>query len=164
MSVSHRLCLAALAAGTILGAGPARAQPFVAPPVTTMPVKTSDVPVYANGVGTVQAFRSVLVRARVDGELTNIAFREGQDVKPGDVLAEIDPRPYAATLAQARAKRAADAAQLQNARLDLARYMSLARSSYASRQQADTQAALERIQSDFRRALLAVAPDARLPF
>jgi len=112
------------------------------PPVTIARVNRGDVTVFANGVGTVQAYRAVLVRARVDGTLTNIAFREGQDVKPGDLLAEIDPRPYAALLAQARAKRAADAAQLQNARVDLARYTALARVSFASRQQADTQSAL----------------------
>jgi multidrug efflux system membrane fusion protein len=147
MSASTRPSLGASAAllllGGLAGAAPAAAQTgYAAPPVTIARVTRADVAVYANGVGTVQAFRSVLVRARVDGTLTNIAFREGQDVKPGDLLAEIDPRPYAALLAQARAKRAADAAQLQNARLDLARYTALARSSYASRQQADTQGAL----------------------
>ena len=70
-----------------------------------------------------------------------IAFTEGQMVKPGDPLATIDPRPYAAALDQARAKRAADVAQLKNAGLDLARYNSLARTNYASRQQVDTQQA-----------------------
>lgn len=139
----HSGLAAACGLACALQAAPAHAQTgFPPPPVTTMQVHSADVPVFANGVGTVQAFRSVLVRARVDGELTNIAFREGQDVKPGDLLAEIDPRPYAATLAQARAKRAADAASLQNAKLDLARYTTLARSSFASHQQADTQAAL----------------------
>jgi multidrug efflux system membrane fusion protein len=105
-------------------------------------VQRQDVPEFARGIGTVQAYRSVLVRARVDGTLDKIAFREGQNVKPGDLLAEIDPRPYAATLAQARAKRAADAAQLDNARRDLTRYAALMRTNFASRQQVDTQQAL----------------------
>jgi multidrug efflux system membrane fusion protein len=119
---------------------PAAAQ-MPPPPVTVATAMKRDVPIYANGIGTVQAYRSVLVRARVDGTLEKIAFREGQDVKPGDLIAEIDPRPYAALLAEAEAKRAADVAQLQNAKLDLARYASLARTNFASRQQLDTQQA-----------------------
>jgi multidrug efflux system membrane fusion protein len=111
-------------------------------PVTVVKVQRKDVPEYARGIGTVQAYRSVLVRARVDGTLENVAFREGQEVKAGDLLAEIDPRPYAAMLAQARAKRAADVAQLDNAKRDLLRYADLARTNYASRQQLDTQQAL----------------------
>lgn len=129
--------LAALLAGV---SAPARAQSGP-PPVTVVRATRGDVPVFASGIGTVQAFRSVLVRARVDGTLTRIAFREGQDVAPGDLLAEIDPRPYAAILDQARARRAADAARLQNARLDMARYAALGRNNFASRQQVDTQQA-----------------------
>jgi multidrug efflux system membrane fusion protein len=87
----------------------------------------------------VQAYRSVLVRARVDGTLEKILFTEGQDVKPGDPLAEIDPRPYEAALQQAEAKRAADQAQLDNQKRDLTRYAALARTNFASRQQLDTQ-------------------------
>jgi multidrug efflux system membrane fusion protein len=121
---------------------PAAAQTPPAPPVTVATAQRQDVPIFASGIGTVQAYRSVLVRARVDGTLDKISFREGQTVKPGDPIAEIDPRPYAATLAQARAKRAGDVAQLQNAKLDLARYASLARTNFASRQQVDTQQAL----------------------
>jgi multidrug efflux system membrane fusion protein len=112
-----------------------------APPVTTVQATRRDVPIYTTGIGTVQAYRDVLLRARVDGTLDRIEFTEGQDVHPGDVLAEIDPRPYAALLAQAQAKRAADQAQLQNARLDLSRYAALARTNFASRQQLDTQQA-----------------------
>jgi membrane fusion protein, multidrug efflux system len=112
-----------------------------APPVTVTHAVRKDVPIYASGIGTVQAYQSVLVRARVDGTLERIAFTEGQDVKPGDLLAVIDPRPYAALLAQAQAKHAADAAQLQNNKLDLARYASLAKTNFASRQQVDTQQA-----------------------
>jgi multidrug efflux system membrane fusion protein len=123
-------------------AGAAAAQTPPAPPVTVAPATRQDIPIFASGIGTVQAYRSVLVRARVDGTLDKILFHEGQDVKPGEVLAEIDPRPYAATLAQARAKRAADVALLENAKLDLSRYATLARSNFASRQQLDTQQAL----------------------
>lgn len=113
-----------------------------ATPVTVVHAAHADVAEYASGIGTVQAYRSVLVRARVDGNLDSINFVEGQTVHPGDLLATIDPRPYAATLAQARAKRAADQALLENARRDLARYDNLVRTNVASRQQADTQAAL----------------------
>ena len=125
----------------LLLASAAAAQTPPPPPVTVAQATRTDVPVFATGVGTVQAYRSVLVRARVDGTLEKLPFREGQDVKPGDPLAEIDPRPYEAALQQARAKRDADAAQLQNAKLDLARYNSLARTNFASRQQVDTQQA-----------------------
>ena len=110
-------------------------------PVTATQVRRQDVAEFARGVGTVQAYNSVLIRARVDGTIVRIAFREGQDVRQGDLLAVIDPRPYAAVLAQGQAKLAADAALQQNARRDLARYSSLARSAFASRQQLDTQQA-----------------------
>src|ERR1700683_330071 len=73
-------------------------------PVTMAQAARQDVPIFAVGIGTVQAFQSVLIQARVTGWLNRIAFAEGQEVKPGDLLAEIDPRPYAATLAQAQAK------------------------------------------------------------
>ena len=111
-------------------------------PVQVANAGRRDVAVFTRGIGTVQAYRSVLIRARVDGTLDQIAFREGQTVKPGDLLAVIDPRPYQATLDQAQAKRAADEAQMANARLDLQRYASLARTNFASRQQVDTQTAL----------------------
>ena len=120
---------------------PAAARADADPPVTVVRVTRADVPEYASGIGTVQAYRSVLVRARVDGQLDSIAFQEGQTVHPGDLLAQIDPRPYAATLAQAQARRASDQAQIDNARRDLARYATLERSAVASRQQVDTQQA-----------------------
>lgn len=113
-------------------------------PVQTTKVVRRDVPVYLRGIGTVQAFQQVQVRARVDGYLDKIDFTEGQTVKPGDLLAEIDPRPYQAALMQAQAKKASDQAQLANAQLDLQRYTNLARSDFASRQQLDTQQALVR--------------------
>ena len=112
-----------------------------ATPVTVVRVAKRDVPEYLRGIGTVQAYRSVLVRARVDGTLETIDFREGQAVHPGDLLAQIDPRPYAATLAQAQAKRASDQAQIDNTRRDLQRYATLERTAVASRQQVDTQQA-----------------------
>src|SRR5579872_2218374 len=111
-------------------------------PVQTVLAQRGDVPVMLRNIGAVQAFYSVLVRARVDGTLDRVLFTEGQDVKAGDVLAQIDPRPYAAALAAAVAKKAADEAQLSNARLDLNRFSNLARSDFASRQQVDTQVAL----------------------
>jgi multidrug efflux system membrane fusion protein len=118
------------------------AQTTSAVPVQAASATRRDVPVVLRNIGVVQAFYSVLVRARVDGTLDRVFFTEGQDVKAGDPIAEIDPRPYAAALAAAEAKKAADEAQLANARADLARYARLARSDYASRQQVDTQSAL----------------------
>lgn len=101
-----------------------------------------DVPIYLDGLGIVQAFYTVKVTARVDGELTKVAFTEGQRVKRGDLLAVIDPRPYQAALDQARATLAKDKAQLANARKDLARYTLLAPKRLASQQTLDTQHAL----------------------
>ena len=145
-----RLALAFLAPLGFLGiasaqtpANPPESKPMPpGVPVQTAPATRRDIPILLRNIGTVQAFQSVLVRARVDGTLTKILFTEGQEVKVGDQLAEIDPRPYAATLAQGQAKKAADEAQLANARQDLARYTSLASSNFASRQQLDTQTAM----------------------
>jgi multidrug efflux system membrane fusion protein len=119
------------------------APPPAAPtvPVTTTAATHRDVPVFRAGIGTVQALNSVLIRARVDGTLDSVAFTEGQMVKKGDLLAVIDPRPYQASLDQAVSKKAQDTATLENARLDLARYNTLARSDFASRQSVDTQQA-----------------------
>jgi len=116
-----------------------RAQPAV--PVQAAPATRQDVPVVLRNIGTVQAFYSVLVRARVDGTLDRVFFTEGQEVKAGDPIALIDPRPYQATLDAAVAKKAADEALLANARADLARYANLARRDFASHQQVDTQQA-----------------------
>ena len=106
-------------------------------PVTIAPVEKADFPVYLTGLGTVQGFNTVVVRTRVDGQIDKIAFREGQLVKQGDLLAQIDPRPYQATLDQAKAKKAQDEANLANANLDLQRYTKLGE--FATRQQTDTQ-------------------------
>ena len=117
-------------------AGPVRAQGGGVP-VTVATAKAEDVPVLQRAIGTVQAFQSVLVRARVDGTLDKVFFTEGQHVKPGDLLAQLDPRPYQAVLDQALAKKAADEAMLANARLDLVRYADLAQSAATSRQKLD---------------------------
>ena len=106
-------------------------------PVTVAPVEKADFPVYLTGLGTVQGFNTVLVRTRVDGQIDKMAFKEGQLVKQGDLLAEIDPRPFQAALAQAKAKKAQDEANLANANLDLQRYTKLGE--FATRQQTDTQ-------------------------
>jgi membrane fusion protein, multidrug efflux system len=110
-------------------------------PVTFSRVQLADFPVYLNGLGTVQAYNTVTVRSRVDGEITKIAFKEGQIVKEGDLLIQIDPRPFRAALDQATAKKAQDEASLKNAQLDLKRFTDLARQDFASRQQVDTQQA-----------------------
>src|SRR5712664_2715818 len=90
-------------------------------PVVSGTVSQKDVPIYLDGLGTVQAFNTVTVRARVDGQVQKIAFVEGQDVRVGDLLAQIDPAPFQAQLDQNIAKKAQDAAQLAVARLTLAR-------------------------------------------
>jgi membrane fusion protein, multidrug efflux system len=111
-------------------------------PVTTGIVEVKDFPIFRAGLGTVQAFNTVTVRARVDGEIHKIAFREGQDVRMGDLLAQIDPRPYEAQLHQAEADKARDEALLANAKLDLDRYSNLVVKEFATRQSVDTQKAL----------------------
>jgi membrane fusion protein, multidrug efflux system len=111
-------------------------------PVLVSPAEQKDVPIYLDALGTVQAFNTVTIKAMVDGPLNTVNFTEGQTVKKGDVLAQIDPRTYQAALEQATAKKAQDEAQLANARLDLARYTKLAANNYTSAQQADTAKAL----------------------
>ncbi|MGY6247823.1 efflux RND transporter periplasmic adaptor subunit [Bosea thiooxidans] len=110
-------------------------------PVIATPARYDDVPVTADAVGTIQALNTVTVRTQVDGRLLEIAFKDGQDVRKGDVLAKIDPATYQAQYDQAVAKKAQDEAQLANARADLERYAKLAQTDYGSRQQADTQRA-----------------------
>src|SRR6478752_261680 len=110
-------------------------------PVLVATAETKDVPIYLDALGTVQAFNTVTVKPMVDGPLNAVNFKEGQDVKQGDVLAQIDPRTYQAALDQAVAKKAQDEAQLANARLDLQRYTTLARNEGVSKQQQDTQRA-----------------------
>src|SRR5271156_1929297 len=123
---------------------PVAAQPEGPAPilVSVSPVKRADFPIVLESLGQVQAYNTVTVRARVDGQVVKIAFKEGQNVNEGDLLAEIDPRPFQAALDQAKAKKTQDQANLVNARLDLQRYSTLAKQSYATQQQLDTQDAL----------------------
>lgn len=116
-----------------------------APPaivVDTATVAHADIPIYFSGLGTVQAFYTVTVTARVDGELQKVAFTEGQSVHKGDLLAQIDPRPNQAAYEQALATKVKDAAQLANAKLDLERYTVLQPQDLASKQTVDTQRAM----------------------
>ncbi len=110
-------------------------------PVIAAASSRADVPVYLDGVGTVRALNTVTVRAQVEGKLLEVAFKEGQDVKRGQVLARIDPTTYQAQLDQAIAKKAQDEATLSNARIDLDRYTRLVASNSVARQQLDTQQA-----------------------
>src|SRR3989442_2348917 len=119
--------------------GPSASEPV---PVLATAARATDVPVYLDGVGTAKALNTVTVRSQVDGKIINISFTEGQDVPKGFVLAKIDPTTYQAQYDQAQAKKAQDEAQLANARLDLERYVRLAQTNSATKQQADTQRAL----------------------
>jgi multidrug efflux system membrane fusion protein len=111
-------------------------------PVLAAAAAKADVPVYLDAVGTIKALNTVTVRPQVDGKLLSVGFKEGDDVKKGDVLARIDPTTYQAQLDQAVAKKAQDEAQLANAKIDLDRYERLAASNAINRQQSDTQRAL----------------------
>jgi membrane fusion protein, multidrug efflux system len=112
-----------------------RSAPAVA--VKIAPVEKADFPVYLTGLGNVQGFNTVVVRTRVDGQIDKIDFVEGQFVKQGDILAQIDPRPFQAVYDQAVAKKAQDEANIANAQLDLQRYTKLGE--FATKQQTDTQ-------------------------
>jgi membrane fusion protein, multidrug efflux system len=114
----------------------------VAVPVMTDKARRADVPVFLAGLGTVQAFNSVLIKPRVDGQIVKIRFEEGKDVHAGDILIEIDRAPFEAVLAQAEANKLKDQAQLDNVRHDLARYTDLAKNGAVTAQQLDTTRAL----------------------
>jgi multidrug efflux system membrane fusion protein len=124
----------------VLDHAPAAASAAV--PVIAGISETSDFPVYLMGLGTVQAFNTVTVKVRVDGQLDKVAFTEGQDVKAGDLLAQIDPRPFQATLDQTKATKTKDEAQVENAKLDLQRLLKIGQ--FATQQSVDTQRALIR--------------------
>src|SRR3954452_19739854 len=119
-----------------------RARPDLPVPVLAATPRIQDVPVYLDAVGAVRALNTVTVRSQVDGKLIAVNFTEGQDVKKGDVLGEIDPVLFKAQYDQAVAKKAQDEAQLANQRLDLARYQQLSTSNAGSKQQYDTQRAV----------------------
>ena len=118
--------------------------PAAPPPVGVVAasVQSHDVPIYLRGVGTVIAYNNVLVRSQITGELVKISFDQGQQVKKGDVLAVIDPRPYQAQLDQAIANRDRDQAHLKNAEIDLNRYTDLAKQKSIAQQLADSQKAI----------------------
>jgi multidrug efflux system membrane fusion protein len=109
--------------------------------VTTVIAKKGDIPVIFNGLGTVTPYNTVTIKTRVDGQLVKIAFQEGQLVREGQLLAEVDPRPFEVQLEQAEGQQARDLAQLNNAKIDLARYQVLIKEDSIAQQQVDTQAA-----------------------
>ena len=123
------------------GKGDAASRPM---PVVAAPARKGNIDVSLDALGTVTPLNNVVVRARVDGQLMSVAFREGQNVKAGDLLAQIDPRPFEVMLTQANGQMARDQAQLKNAQVDLERYQTLLAQDSISRQQVDTQAALVR--------------------
>lgn len=118
-------------------AGPARAVS-----VAVAPVQKQDVPVYLSGLGSVTAFNTANIKSRVDGQIMKVNFREGQEVREGELLIEIDSRPYQVQLEQMQAQLFRDQAQLRDARLNLERYTSLIPSGSIAQQQVDTQKAL----------------------
>src|ERR1700756_5194000 len=102
-------------------------------PVTAGTVAAQDVPIFLNGIGTVQAYNMVAIKSRVDGQIVKVDFKEGQDVKQGDPLLQIDPHPYAASPAQSEAIKQKDEAQLAGAQADLERYAQLVPSGHQTR-------------------------------
>jgi multidrug efflux system membrane fusion protein len=124
-----------------IGARQGPPPPPPAIPVTAGAAAVQNIPVYVRGLGTAQAFQTVSVRTRVDGQIIKVSFTEGQEVKAGDPLFQIDPRPFQAALTQAQAMKQRDEAQLQGAQLDLDRYAKLLPSGFQTRQQYDQQTA-----------------------
>lgn len=134
----HRTGSSQAAAGGADGGGRRGGGPAGPVPVVAGKVERKDVPIFLDGLGTVQAFNTVTLRARVDGNLTQVLFQEGQEVKTGDLLAVVDPRPYQAALNQALAKKAQDEAALANAKSVLARNTDLLQKKVLDQQTFDT--------------------------
>src|SRR6266567_4386015 len=136
------MTLLAACSGSNSGPSPARANAPQTIQVTVASVQRQDLPIYLNGLGSVEAFYTVSVKSRVDGQLVQVKFREGDFAKKGDLLAVIDPRPYQVQLDQAQAQLFRDQASLKDAQLNYERYKSLLQESGAmSQQQVDTQKA-----------------------
>src|SRR4051794_5350192 len=141
------ILLLAICGGGLIGwhafSSPKPSEPTAAPavPVVAGTVLSHAVPIYLRGVGTVIAYNNVILRSQITGQLVKIAFTQGQTVKTGDLLAEIDPRPYQAQLDQAIANRDRDQAQVVNAQANLNRYVPLQQKGYATSQLVDTQKA-----------------------
>ncbi|PWC11136.1 multidrug transporter subunit MdtA [Brenneria roseae subsp. americana] len=123
------------------GSGGRRAAMRVLPPVQAALTQSAAVPYYLSGLGTVTAANTVTIRSRVSGELMALHFQEGQQVNAGDLLAEIDPRPFQVELTQAQGQLAKDQSVLANARQDLSRYQQLVKTNLISRQELDAQIA-----------------------
>jgi multidrug efflux system membrane fusion protein len=148
IAASAILAVAAAASVSYVVQHPAPAAEAPAPPaaaagvpVTAGTVKAADVPVILNGIGSVQPFNTVTIKSRVDGQIVNVNFAEGQEIKAGTPLIQIDPRPFQAALDQALAQKEKDEAQLAGAQADLARYAQLVPSGYQTRQSYDQQKA-----------------------
>jgi membrane fusion protein, multidrug efflux system len=123
-------------------AGPAAKPGTQGVPVVAATARAGDMPVYLTGLGSVTASNTVTIRSRVDGQLINVAFQEGEFIHQGDLLAEIDPRPFQVQLTQAEGQLARDLAQLREARINLQRYRELADRELIAKQQAGDQAAV----------------------
>src|SRR5262249_16319505 len=143
------LCLTVIFLGSLWGCGSTRTRSAQAAsagppaiPVTVAAAQKRDFPVYLSGLGNVQASNTVSLKSRVDGQIVQIAFQEGQYVKQGDLLLVIDPRPYQVQLEQAEAALARDQANLKNAQLDYDRYQGLFKEGVISQQQYNSQQSL----------------------